>query len=67
MVINSVISLYYYILIAREMFFGELAEVRPFRAPALVTGVVVLAGIAVLAVGVFPDLLAKLPPAVTLP
>jgi NADH-quinone oxidoreductase subunit N len=67
MVINSVISLYYYILIAREMFFGELAEVRPFRAPALVTAVVVLAGVAVLAVGVFPDLLAKLPLAVTLP
>jgi NADH-quinone oxidoreductase subunit N len=67
MVINSVISLYYYILIAREMFFGEPAEVRPFRAPALVTAVVVLAGVAVLAVGVFPDLLAKLPPAVTLP
>jgi NADH-quinone oxidoreductase subunit N len=67
MVVNSVISLYYYILIAREMFFAEPAEVRPFRAPALVTAVVVLAGAAVLAVGVFPDLLAKLPPAVSLP
>jgi hypothetical protein len=33
----------------------------------LVTAVVALAGVAVLAVGVFPDLLAKLPPAVTLP
>jgi NADH-quinone oxidoreductase subunit N len=67
MVVNSVISLYYYILIAREMFFAEPAEVLPFRAPALVTTVVVLAGAAVVAVGIFPDLLARFPPAVTLP
>jgi NADH-quinone oxidoreductase subunit N len=67
MVVNSVISLYYYILIAREMFFAEPAEIRPFRAPALVTAVVVLAGVAVLAVGVFPDLFARLPSGVSPP
>jgi NADH-quinone oxidoreductase subunit N len=67
MVVNSVISVWYYFSVVRPMFFVEPAEVRPFRAPALVTAVVALAGVAVLAVGVFPDLLAKLPPAVTLP
>ncbi len=67
MVVNSVISLYYYILIAREMFFAEPAEVRPFRAPALVTAVVAVAGAAVLVVGVFPDLFARLPSGVSPP
>jgi NADH-quinone oxidoreductase subunit N len=67
MVINSVISVWYYFTIIRPMFFVEPTEVRPFHAPALVTGVVALAGAAVLVVGVFPDLLAKLPTAVTLP
>jgi NADH-quinone oxidoreductase subunit N len=67
MVVNSVISVWYYFTIIRPMFFVEPAEVRPFRAPALVTAVVALAGAAVLVVGVFPDLFARLPPAVTLP
>jgi NADH-quinone oxidoreductase subunit N len=67
MVVNSVISVWYYFAIIRPMFFAEPEEVRPFRAPALVTAVVALAGVAVLVVGVFPDLFAKLPPAVTLP
>lgn len=65
MVVNSVVSLYYYFAIVRQMFFLPSPEARPLRAPALVTGVVVLALIAVVAVGVYPDLFAQFPPAAT--
>jgi NADH-quinone oxidoreductase subunit N len=67
MVINSVISLYYYVSIVRQMFFVQLPEPRPLRAPVLVTGVAVLAMAAVVAVGILPDLFAQFPPAATLP
>jgi NADH-quinone oxidoreductase subunit N len=67
MVVNSVISLVYYIAIAREMFFQPMAEpVRPLRSPALVRGVVVLAAAGVIAVGLFPPLLTRFPPLSTL-
>ncbi len=66
-VVNSVISLYYYVGIARQMFFIEAAEERPVRVPALVTGVVMLAAAAIVAVGIFPDLFATFPPEATLP
>src|SRR3989454_7104952 len=56
MVVNSVISLVYYLGIARAMFFEPLAEpVRPARTPGLITAVPMLAAGAVLVVGVFPD------------
>jgi NADH-quinone oxidoreductase subunit N len=67
MVLNSVISLYYYVSIVRQMFFVQLPEPRPLRAPVLVTGVAVLAMAAVVAVGILPDLFAQFPPAATLP
>jgi NADH-quinone oxidoreductase subunit N len=67
MVINSVVSLYYYVSIVRQMFFVQLPEPRPLRAPVLVTGVVVLAMTAVVAVGILPDLFAQFPPSATLP
>jgi NADH-quinone oxidoreductase subunit N len=67
MVVNSVISLYYYAAVVKQMFLIPVAEPRPFRAPALVTGVVALATLGVLAVGIFPDLLATFPPSATLP
>jgi NADH-quinone oxidoreductase subunit N len=67
MVINSVVSLYYYVSIVRQMFFVQLPEPRPLRAPVLVTGVVVLAMAAVVAVGILPDLFAQFPPDATLP
>jgi len=67
MVVNSVISLVYYISIVRTMFFEPVAEpVRPIRAPALVTGVVGLAAAGVVAVGLFPQLFAHFPPLSTL-
>ena len=67
MVVNSVISLVYYIGIARAMFFEPLTEpVRPVRSPRLVTGVTVLAAGGVLAVGFFPSLFARFPPLSTL-
>jgi NADH-quinone oxidoreductase subunit N len=62
MVINSVISLVYYVSIVRAMFFEPVVEpVRPLRAGVLLTGVVGLAAAGVLAVGVFPDLFAQFP------
>jgi NADH-quinone oxidoreductase subunit N len=67
MVVNSVVSLYYYVSIVRQMFFVQLPEPRPLRAPVLVTGVAVLAMAAVVAVGILPDLFAQFPPSATLP
>ena len=67
MVVNSVISLYYYFAIVRQMYFVDVPAARPLRAPAAVTAVVAIAAVAVLAVGIQPDLLAKFPPGATLP
>jgi NADH-quinone oxidoreductase subunit N len=67
MVVNSVISLYYYVLVIRQMFFVDVPGARPLRAPVAVSGVVLLAAAAVIAVGVYPDLLARFPPGATLP
>jgi NADH-quinone oxidoreductase subunit N len=66
MVINSVISLYYYLSIPRQMLFNDPDHDRPLFAPKLATGVAVLATIMVLAVGVWPELLAHFPPLSTL-
>jgi NADH-quinone oxidoreductase subunit N len=62
MVVNSVISLVYYIGLVRPMFFVSEAEgLRPFRPPALVTAVVGLAAAAILAVGIYPPLFTHFP------
>ncbi|HEX6261261.1 MAG TPA: hypothetical protein VF097_00275, partial [Actinomycetota bacterium] len=66
-VVNSVISLYYYFSIVRQMFFVEGLEERPFRASALVTGVVALAAVAIVVVGIFPDLFAGFPDRLSVP
>lgn len=65
MVVNSVISLYYYLAIPRQMIF-EAGQERPFRAPALITGVSALAAVAIVAVFVYPDMLARAPQLSTL-
>jgi hypothetical protein len=44
----------------------EGEQERPLVAPVLVTGVAVLATVAVVAVGVWPELLAHFPPLSTL-
>jgi NADH:ubiquinone oxidoreductase subunit 2 (subunit N) len=61
MVVNSVISLVYYIGLVRPMFFEQGEGRRAFRPPALVTAVVGLAAVAVLAVGVYPPLFTHFP------
>jgi len=66
MVVNSVISLYYYLAVSRQMLVTDPEVDRPLFTPALVTGVAMLATLAVLAVGVWPELLAHFPPLSTL-
>jgi NADH-quinone oxidoreductase subunit N len=67
MVINSVISLVYYISIVRAMYFEPLAEpVRPLRTPALVTAVVLLAGAGIVVLGFLPGLIVGFPEVSTL-
>jgi NADH-quinone oxidoreductase subunit N len=66
MLVNSVVSLYYYLLVPREMLFKDPAEDRPLGSPVLVTAVTVLTTAAVIAVGVYPELLAHFPPLSTL-
>ncbi len=66
MVVNSVISLVYYLAVPRQMLFAEPEHERPVVSPALVTAVTVLATAAVVAVGVWPELLAHFPPLSTL-
>jgi NADH-quinone oxidoreductase subunit N len=66
MVLNSVVSLYYYLAVPRQMLFVEAEDQRPLATPALATGVAVLATFAVIAVGIWPELLAHFPPLSTL-
>jgi NADH-quinone oxidoreductase subunit N len=66
MLVNSVVSLYYYLVVPRQMLFKDPAEDRPLGSPVLVTAVTVLTTAAVIAVGVYPELLAHFPPLSTL-
>jgi NADH-quinone oxidoreductase subunit N len=67
MVVNSVISVVYYISIARAMFFEPLREpVRPLRVPALATAVALASSAGVVAIGVFPAMLTHFPSVSTL-
>jgi NADH-quinone oxidoreductase subunit N len=67
MVVNSVISLVYYISIVRAMYFEPLAEpVRPMRTPVLVTAVVILAAAGVVGLGLLPGLIVGFPEVSTL-
>jgi NADH-quinone oxidoreductase subunit N len=40
MVVNSVVSVFYYLAVARQMIFQPAEDTTPFRTPALVAGVV---------------------------
>jgi NADH-quinone oxidoreductase subunit N len=67
MVINSVISLVYYLSVIRPMFLEPLAEpVRPLRSTFLVNGVVVVASLAVVVLFIYPPLFTHFPPLSTL-
>jgi NADH-quinone oxidoreductase subunit N len=66
MVVNSVASLYYYLAVPRAMIFSEPLLERPVRSPALVSFVAALAMVAVLVVGVYPQLFAQFAPVSTL-
>jgi NADH-quinone oxidoreductase subunit N len=67
MLVNSVISVFYYVLIIRAMYFVEVPQARPLRPPLGVAAVVILAAAAILVVGILPDLFAQFPPGATLP
>ncbi len=58
MVVNSVVSLFYYVTIARQMVVVE-GEPAVRRSPVLVTGVVMLAATAVVVLGLLPNLFAN--------
>ena len=67
MVVNSVISLYYYVAVAREMYLApEIADPRPLRQPVLLGGVIAVAAVAVIVLFFQPDLFARFPPLSTL-
>lgn len=68
MVVFSVVSLFYYLAIVKQMITGE-AEVglqHRLAAPKLVGAVVAVAAFFVVAIGLYPDLFAKWPPLSTL-
>ncbi len=66
MVLNSVVSIWYYLAIPRAMIFQEPERERPLAVPALVTGVTFLTMVGVLAIGVYPELVTHFPPLATL-
>ena len=66
MVVNSVVSLYYYVAIVRQMYFVPVEEPHPLRVPVAVGGVAALAAVAVVVLGFFPDLFARFPESATL-
>jgi NADH-quinone oxidoreductase subunit N len=66
MLVNSVISLYYYLAVPKQMLFVEPEHDRPLASPRLVTAVTILTTAAVVAVGVWPELVAHFPPLSTL-
>jgi NADH-quinone oxidoreductase subunit N len=66
MLVNSVISLYYYLAVPKQMLFVEPEHDRPLASPKLVTAVTLLTTVAVVAVGVWPELVAHFPPLSTL-
>ncbi len=54
-ILNAAISVYYYMNLAREMFFGKGAPVRVAARPGPVMAVIAVLAVAVVAVGLFPS------------
>ena len=59
MLANSVISVVYYFAVPKQMIFEPATDESPLRSPALVNAVVFLALVAIVAVFVFPNPLAR--------
>ena len=67
MLVNSVVSICYYLAIPRAMIFEEPERRAAAASPVLVTGGRrLIAMVAVVAIGVYPELLAHFPPLSTL-
>jgi NADH-quinone oxidoreductase subunit N len=60
MVINSVISIVYYLAVPRQMIFESADDERPLRPAVLITAVVAVAMIALVAIFVIPNALVRL-------
>ncbi|MET0800081.1 MAG: NADH-quinone oxidoreductase subunit N [Actinomycetota bacterium] len=60
MLVNSVISVFYYLLVPRQMFLEPAADRSRLRVPVLVTAVVALATVALVAIFVLPNPVARL-------
>ncbi|HJR96731.1 MAG TPA: NADH-quinone oxidoreductase subunit N [Actinomycetota bacterium] len=60
MLVNSVVSVFYYLLVPRQMFLREAADRSRLRVPALVTVVVGAATIALVGIFVLPNPVARL-------
>jgi NADH-quinone oxidoreductase subunit N len=60
MLVNSVISIFYYFAVPRQMIFRPALDERPLHASWLVTGVVGLAALALVLVFILPDPFARM-------
>ena len=60
MLVNSVVSVFYYLAVPRQMFLREAADRSRLRVPALVTGVVAASMVAVVVIFVLPNPFARL-------
>src|SRR5918994_3744683 len=60
MVVNSVISVFYYLAVARQMIFQPAEDTTPFRTPVLVAGVVGLSMAALLFFFLLPGTFSRL-------
>jgi NADH:ubiquinone oxidoreductase subunit 2 (subunit N) len=59
MLVNSVVSIYYYFIVPRQMLFKDPERDERLPVPALVTGVVGLAMVALFAIFVIPNPFAR--------
>ena len=60
MLVNSVVSVFYYFVVPRQMFLRDAADTSRLRVPSLVTAVVAVAMIAIVAIFVVPNPVARL-------
>jgi NADH-quinone oxidoreductase subunit N len=62
MALNTVIAAYYYLNVAKTMWFDPVpdGDTTPARVPPGLTGAIVLAGVATIVLGVFPGLVSDI-------